>query len=585
MSNASAERLLDQAGRQISAGDFAAAGIAVDGALNLDPLNVRGLCFGAIVAAETGQKEKALTTIQQALQLAPNVPPVVNNAACIFFQFGELAQAMEMWQWLDKTMPPSADVAYNLALCHMRLEDPDNAEIFFRKVVQLTPDHPDVYINLGNLAKSGGRIEESIAIFREGVRRHPNDVRSHSNLLYALHFDLEFGPEDILRQTAAWGRAFEAAIPAIEHHTNDRSPDRRLRIGYLSPNMREHSETYFVLPLFRTIDRSAYQTYVYSCNTVDDEMTPLLREHADVWRDVVAWNDQQLVEIIQQDRIDVLVDLSMHMHGGRLVVFARKAAPVQMAWPAYPSTTGLTRMDYTVLDPYLYTQDPSHFTESPYILPACYWCYEPYGPRPEVSALPSRAGTGLTFGCLNHFGKVNRPTLDAWIQILQRVQDSRLLLHVESKNAADDVRTLFSKNGITPKRLIFQGRVKRDVYLRSYHFIDIALDPFPYNGATTTCDALWMGVPVVSRSGATAVSRAGLTILSNLGLPELVAQTWDEYISIAVNLASDQPRLQELRQSLRGRMERSVVMDTKTFAVAMGQAYRWMWQRWCAMTK
>jgi protein O-GlcNAc transferase len=583
MSNWSVEQLLDRAGRHVNTNEFAAAGVLVAQVLKLEPSNVRALCFQAIVAAETGQQDVALATIERALEVAPRATGVINNAACIFFQCGRPARAMEMWQRLAQTTPPSAEVFYNLALCHMRLGNLESAETSFRKVIQLAPSHRAAYANLGNLVKSAGRIEEAIAIFREGLRRHPGDLPVHSNLLYAMHFDPAFGPEDIVREARAWGKSFEAAIPAQTQYANDRSPGRRLRIGYISANFRDHSETYFVLPLFRAIDRAAFETYVYSCNVADDQVTPLLRQHADAWRDAAALNDQQLAAAITQDRIDVLVDLTMHMEGGRPGVFARKPAPVQVAWLAYPSTTGLERLDYTILDPYL-DRDATHFSETACVLPASYWCYEVYGPCPDVSSLPALAKRGVTFGSLNNFSKVNRQTLDAWAQILRGIGGSRLQLYVDSKGTAEGVRRLLAEKGIDPQRLVFQFRVGREAYLRSYQSIDIALDPFPYNGATTTFDALWMGVPVVSRAGTTAVSRAGLSILSNLGHAEWVAQTWDEYIAIAQGLAGDLPRLREIRQSLRGRLEKSILMDSKAFAGEMGKAYRTMWRKWCDRT-
>lgn len=582
MPNAQAERLADMAERHLGAARFSDADMTASSALLLDPRCARALCIKALIAAHAGRDDSATSSAEKALALAPRVPSVLNNAACVFARVGLLDRAFDTWRRLVAIIPGSVDAHYNMGVTHARLGDYDSAEPCFRKVMAIKRDHPAVYMNLADILKSSGRIEEAVTVAREGVRRRPDDARQYGALLYSLHFHPDSTPESLHREHAEWGRAFEASIKPFDHHDNDRTPDRALRIGYVSPNFRDHSETYFVLPLFRGTDRALFKTYAYSCNESDDTTTALLRQHADAWRDVGTFNDDALAHAIRDDRIDVLVDLTMHMQGGRLGLFARKPAPVQVAWLAYPSTTGLARMDYTILDPHLDRTGSPHYTEKPYFLPDCYWCYEVYGPRPDVSPLPADSNGHITFGSLNHYGKVTRETLDAWAQLLARVDGSRLVLHVGSNGAADAVRAVLAGYGIEPSRLVTQGRVSREQYLRTHHHFDIALDTFPYNGATTTCDSLWMGVPVVSRAGETAVSRAGLSICSNTGLPELVARDWNEYIDIAANLAADRPRLRTLRSTLRARLEQSKVMDASAFASAMTSAYRVMWTAWCA---
>jgi predicted O-linked N-acetylglucosamine transferase (SPINDLY family) len=312
-------------------------------------------------------------------------------------------------------------------------------------------------------------------------------------------------------------------------------------------------------------------------------MTPQLRQHTDHWRSIVGLSDEQVAELIRQDQIDVMVDLTLHAARNRLLVFARKPAPVQVTYLAYAGTSGLSTMDYRLTDPFM---DPAgvndaHYAEHSFRLPKTYWCYAPTCPEIPVGPLRALAGGGVTFGSLNNFSKINPSVLELWIKILHAVPGSRLVLHAHEGSHRQRVLDLMARAGITPERLSFAGRRSIADYYRGYHEIDIALDPFPFAGGTTSCDALWMGVPLVSLCGQTAVARAGLSLLSNVGLPELVAHTAEDYVRIAAELAGDLPRLAELRATLRARMEQSPLMDAPAFARDIEAAYRTMWRTWC----
>jgi len=579
MSNLSTEIVLNQAGTCLDARDFAGAAPLVAQALAIEPHNIRGLCFQAIIAAETGRKELALKAIQQALKLGPRLPAVINNAAAVFFQCGQASRASQMWQRLIQIAPQSVDAHWNLAMYHVRQGDTDNAETFLRKVMQLAPDHPNVYVNLGNLLKNSGRIEEAVSLFREGARRHPHDVRESSNLLYAMHFDPAFGPEEIHREHAAWGRAFEATIPCLKRHENDRCPTRRLRVGYVSPNFRGHVVGHNLLPLFRKHDHAQFRILCYSDTPQPDGVTGQLRQGADVWRDTQKLSDADLASLIAQDQIDVLVDLTMHMEGVRLGVFARKPAPVQVTWMAYPGSTGLTRMDYRLTDAVL---DPPGMNEGFYteqtIRLETFWCYAPPADSPAVGPLPADSNGYVTFGCLNNFSKVNSGLLGLWREVLSAVPRARLIVLPPKGRAT---AWLLEKLGVEPGRVDCLPRQPREQYLALYNRIDLALDSFPYTGHTTTLDGLWMGVPLVTLVGSTIASRGSLSALSSLGLQELAVTTEGDYVALATGLVKNLPRLRELRAGLRGRMERSVLMDADRFARQAELAYRKMWQKWC----
>jgi predicted O-linked N-acetylglucosamine transferase (SPINDLY family) len=290
-----------------------------------------------------------------------------------------------------------------------------------------------------------------------------------------------------------------------------------------------------------------------------------------------------VADCIRADRIDILVDLALHTAKNRLLVFARKPAPVQATMLGMPGTTGLTAIDYRLTDPYL---DPPGTTDTAYTeesirLPHCYWCYQPPDESPPVGALPAAKNGFITFGCLNQFAKVSRPTLELWANLLQALQSSRLIILARRGSHRDRVRQQFEDAGIAHGRLAFRSPSPRFQYLRSYQELDLSLDPFPYNGHTSTLDSLWMGVPVITLAGRTAVGRGGVSILSNLGVSQLIATTPEHYVETALCWATDLDRLAEFRAQSRDRMRASALMDGEKFAADVGAAFRQMWTSWC----
>jgi predicted O-linked N-acetylglucosamine transferase (SPINDLY family) len=294
--------------------------------------------------------------------------------------------------------------------------------------------------------------------------------------------------------------------------------------------------------------------------------------------------DEQAARQIREDQIDILVDVPLHMSGGRPLIFARKPAPIQVSWLGYPAGNGLEAMDGRISDQYLDPpgiENSDDWQEPPVRLPDCFWCYDPLGDPPDVNGLPSLNSGPITFGCLNNFCKVNEIALRLWARVLSAVPDSRLVILCDSASSRQRTLDSLSQFGLSPDRVEFVGRRVRLEYLKRYHGIDIALDTFPYNGHTTSMDSFWMGVPVVSLVGKTAVARAGLSVATNIGLPEWVAESEEGFVKLAVNWSSNRSKLAELRASLRPRMKASPLMNAHRFARNMESAYRTIWQRWC----
>jgi predicted O-linked N-acetylglucosamine transferase (SPINDLY family) len=377
-----------------------------------------------------------------------------------------------------------------------------------------------------------------------------------------------------------WDRTFAAGLlRERQPHHNDPDPNRMLRIGYVASNLGNHPVGRLLVPIFANRDRQKYEVYCYCDVRQPDAVGEALYRNADVWRITRGMSDQALAAIVRADRVDILVDLNMHTLGNRMLVFARKPAPVQLSYLAYPGTSGLAAMDYRITDPYLDEEGPRDglYVEKSLRLAHCFWCYPAPPEAAPIGPLPALARGHVQFGSMNSFAKVTPGVLALWCELLGRVPGSTLLLYCPSEAARLRVTERFERAGIAPSSVRFVGRVPLAEYYARFGDIDIALDPFPYAGGTTTCDTLWMGVPAVTLVGETGVSRAGLSILSNVGLAELIARTPEQYVQIATELAGDLPRLDRLRQSLRDRMRSSKLMDAPSLVSSLECAYRKMW--------
>jgi predicted O-linked N-acetylglucosamine transferase (SPINDLY family) len=557
--------------------------------LELQPNHAEGQNNLGNILGDQGQLDEAIACYQRALEIKPDYVLAYNNLGTAFYDRGQFTKAIACYRQALARKPDDAGVLNNLGNALRDQGQLDAAVACFQRALELKPDFADACNNLGNALKDQGLIPEAIASYRRAVELNPAFAVADSNLVYTHYFLPESNTQIVDEELRRWNRQHaEPLASSIGPHDNDRSPDRRMRIGYLSPDFRLHPVAQFLLPLLESHDHQRFEIFCYASLLVRDAMTDRCRALADVWREVVALSDEQLAGAIRRDRIDLLVDLAMHTAGNRLLVFARKPAPVQTTYLAYCGKTGLRTIDYRLTDPYLEPPlqneagNVSRPSEQPIRLPETYWCYRPLGPTPPVIALPAVQGGQVTFGCLNNFCKATPPTLAVWSRLLRAMPESRLLLHAHPGSHRDRVREFFAGQGVAPDRVTFVGRVPWEAYFRTYEQVHVALDPFPYGGGTTTCDALWMGVPVVSLAGQTSVGRGGLSILSNVGLPDLVAKDAQQYTRIAIELAGDLPRLRQLRATLRDRLRHSPLMNAPRFARHVEAAYRTMWQRWCA---
>ena len=530
-----------------------------------------------------GQYEEATRAYEAAITLRPDYVHAINNLGNALRARGLTAEARQAYQKAGELMPDFGDAAVNIGIALSQEGNLAGAIEHFRRAIALKPNLAEAHVNLGNALKNAGQIDEAIAAYRHAVSLQPISL-NWSNLLYALHFQPALGPREIAAEHSAWNRACVLPLlKAAPKPTRDWNPERPLRVGYISGDFRDHPVGRFMLPLLSHHDRGQFQIYCYSDVRRETDLTRTIKQHASVWRNIAGLPDEKLTELIEADQIDILVELAMHLEDNRMLALARKPAPVQVTYLAYCSTTGSQAIDYRFTDPYLDPTDADQQFYSEFsVRLRTYWCYaEIHGAAP-IGPLPALSNGFITFGCLNNFGKVSSQTRQAWSEILHRLPNSRLILHAHSGSHRESILKEFAERGIDPNRIEFVGYQPLHDYLATYNRIDIALDPFPYPGGTTSCDAIWMGAPVVTFAGRTAVSRGGASVLSNVGHRELIASSIEQYIAIASSLASNLPQLQQLRAGLRRQMRGSPLMDHSGFARDVESIYREMWRSRCA---
>ncbi|RAS37946.1 tetratricopeptide repeat protein [Paraburkholderia bryophila] len=567
-------------------GDFTRAVALLTSAIEIDPVFPEASYNLANALHALGKKREAVIHYQRAIAQAPAHADAYNNLGIVYQEAGSRAEAANAFLTAIRLRPGFVAALNNAATLMRTLGRFADAEAHLREALAVEPHHSVTHNNLGNVLKDQGRLADGIDSYRRALTCDPCNVVAHSNLAYALTFQAEHAPP-LLHECRRWSARHEAPFRGAHRpHPNDPTASRRLRIGYVSPDFRDHCQTLFTLPLLSHHDHERFEIFCYASVARPDALTQRVAAHADVWRDVRSLDDEQLAQTIRDDRIDILIDLTMHMADGRPLLFARKPAPVQIAWLAYPGTTGIGAIDYRLTDPWL---DPAGadtmYSERSIRLPDSFWCYDPLTDTPDVNALPALSNGYPTFGCLNNPCKLSDTTFAMWGSVMREVADARLLLMAPEGAARASLIERLGRQDVAAERIAFTPFRPRADYLRTYHQIDVGLDTFPYNGHTTSLDSYWMGVPVVTRVGDTAVGRAGLSQSTNLGLRELVADTDAQFVDVAAQLARDLPRLGGIRADLRARLAASPLMDGARFAAHVEAVYVKVWRDWCDQSR
>jgi predicted O-linked N-acetylglucosamine transferase (SPINDLY family) len=452
--------------------------------------------------------------------------------------------------------------------------------------LEIKPGDPSIMGNLGAYLLQLGEAERGMTLLRKTAKEMPECNFAHSNLFLSMHYLPEIDRKDIYEESKQWAQSNAPLHLAKTQHNNTRDPHRRLRIGYLSPDFRQHSVTYFFEPLLDEHNREAVEVYGYGSVADPDKTTTRLREKFDTYRDITKLTDKEAADLVEKDEIDILVDLAGHTGNSRIFVLAYKPAPIQVTWLGYPDTTGMSQVDYRITDS---IADPpgseKFYSEKLYNLPDGFLCYGPGETIPPVIPLSATQKGYITFGAFNDSFKINPVVIDMWVRILKATPDSRLVLKCKSgRDVGFRQRYLkqFEKAGISGERIAICGWKSLTTHLKIYNQIDISLDTYPYNGTTTTCQSLLMGVPVITLVGEAHMSRVSLSILTRLGLEFFAASTPDEYVSKATALAANPEALAKIHAQVRARMAFSPLCNKELFTRNIEQAYRQMWHDYCS---
>jgi len=571
-------------------GRLSAAEAALRRILVLHPKDFDALLLLAAIHCGKDQAKRAEILSRRAVASKPS-SPIAQHRLGVAFQkqkcYEKAARCFRRALALD---PCFAEAHLDLGHALYEQGHLDQAVKSFHRALAINPAVAQAHYRLGNAFWNQGQIAAAMECYRRAIALKPDYAAALSNLAFTMNYDAEASRSDIY----AAHRARAAVFPPLEvfgrTYPNDRRPERRLRIGYVSGDFCEHSVSYFFEPLVASHNHSEVEVFAYSSlnQAEEDETTARLRSLADRWISICRCDDQHAAEQIHADRIDILVDLGGYTTRSRLAIFALKPAPVQVAWLGYLNTTGLRAMDYRITDE---IADPAGETdqfnsETLVRLRPPFLCYRPFDHAPPVSALPAHRAGHVTFGSFNDLPKLTPGVIKLWARLLHAVRGSRLIIKTEQMRdapTAGQLRSRFADEGIAPERIdLLAWRARTVHHLARYGLVDVALDPFPFNGVTTTCEALWMGVPVVTLLGDRPYARVGASLLASVGLQEFVAEDPESYVETAASLADDLSRLTELRLGLRDRMRASPLCDGAGFARTIEQAYRRMWQNWCA---
>jgi protein O-GlcNAc transferase len=541
----------------------------------------------AIGAHQQGRASVAAQLYAEILGRRPDHAGALHLKGVLALQAGEYQSAADLIERSLRIEPRHGLALSNLGVAYRALKRFEEAVAVLRKAVALDPGSADAWGNLGQTLARSGQMREAVASSRRALEIDPNRLGLQSALLFAENYLAESDPFAMADRARTVGSLIARKVPARTTHPNDPDPDRRLRLGLLSGDLRAHPVGRFLSAVLSQLDPARVEIFAYSNTDDEDAVTAAIRPSVQHWLNVHGMNDRDLDARIVADGIDILADLSGHTGGNRLMVLARKPAPVSFTWLGYFATTGLAAIDYVLANKWVIPEsEERQWSEAPWRLPDTYLCYTAPADALPPTPLPARSSGHITFGCFNNFNKLSDATLAAWARLLEAVPHSRLVLRSSGlyhEEILASLRAAITAAGIDLGRVRIDGRIDDyAAHLAAYGELDIALDPFPYNGGTTTVEALYMGVPVLVRAGDRYVAHMGESILHNAGLSDWIAADATDYAGRGARLASDLEALAALRAGLRTRMLRSPLFDAPHFARSLEDAFRGMWSIWCA---
>jgi protein O-GlcNAc transferase len=551
---------------------------------NLD-IAVRDMFNQGHVLMGLGQFEGALEIIRRVLAIKPDYAEAHNSLGVALQALGKFEQAAACYRRAIEIKPDYAEAHFNLGNALKDIGLLDQAVPSYRQATEINPGLFQAHNNLALALQELGQLDSATASYRRALVIHPDFVDAHDNLLLSLNYSASHSAAQYLEQARQYDRVISAKVGARFTSWQCRAQPDRLRVGLVSGDMRKHSVGYFLEGLLAHLDPARVELIAYPTHHIEDELTARIRPYFSEWRPLFGNSDQSAANMIHSDGVHILIDVSGHTEHNRLPVFSWKPAPVQVTWLGLPTTTGVAEIDYVLGDPHATPQEfDDHFSESVWRLPDSYLCLTAPDSSVTVAALPARSNGYVTFGSFNNLTKMTDDVVAVWASILKAVPNSRMLLKSRQLNnpaTVEHTRHRFSACGIAPERVMLGGTfTSRDDHLKAYHRVDIALDTFPYPGVTTSAEALWMGVPVLSLRGNRFLSRTAESIARNAGLLDWLAADEDEYVAKAVAFSSDFGALATLRAVLREQVLASPLFDAPRFARNFDEALWGMWQRY-----
>lgn len=545
--------------------------------------SMESLTFLAELYLKTNEFDQACHYFNEALKLNPNHAETLAGLGDTYSGKEDLSSARNFYCKALRIRPDFARVHYNLGNVMRAWNQVDEAVICFKNALKFKPDFLLAMINLGETYQVCGDIEKACEQFRSALRTDPMNPVAYSNLLLTMNYDISNSPVQIFEAHRSWGKLLSSKQETKFNFKNDPAESEKIRIGLVSPDYCKHPSSYFLEPLFRSLDRDQFEIFCFSHTVHVDSKTEFFRTNSDHWYEIGLMDDLQAAKLVNDLQIDILIDCAGHMSANRLGIFVLKPAPVQVSAFGYPCTTGLEQIDYRIADKITDPDsDPRFYTEKLIKLKTGFCCFAPPTDAPEASPLPAKSSGYIMFGSTHTLARLNKNVIELWSNVLKAYDNSRLLIfrNVLSQSVIKKLKELFKNFGIEEERVLFSSEVPRNGHLQVYNSIDITLDTFPWSGHTTACESMWMGVPVITLRGDRHAGRMVSSVLSMIGSDEFVCESPKQYVITACQLASDINRLQEIRKNLRRKMVSSVLCDSEEYCTGIGSILKDAFEKW-----
>ena len=534
-----------------------------------------------VVFRELGEVQKAMSCYEKAINIQPNYADAHNNLGVVFNKLGEDQKAISCYQKAISIQPNYADAHYNLGNVLDKLNKHQEAIICYEKVIQINPNYVAAHYNQGNALKELGEFKKAISCYQKAINSKHNYALAYNNMLFTLLYMEKTDSKYYLSKT----REFRSSLKPInddlllKYQFNIKP--KKLRIGFVSGDFREHPVGFFLLDTLNHLKNNDLELIAYSNSQIEDSLSIKLKSHFTIWHEIVSQSNMDVINKIRKDGIHVLVDLSGHSEKNRLPIFINKPAPVQVSWAGYPGSTGIAEIDYLIGDPFVTPENMNgHFAEKIFRLPNIWVCFTAPVFDVQISDLPVIKNGYVTFGSFNHLSKINDEVISLWSKILKSIPKSKIFLKTKQLNNSylkEKIISKFKENGINLNSIILEESSSRSKLLNSYNKVDIALDPFPYSGGVTSLEAIWMGVPVLTKKGFKFASRTTESIIHNSGMPDWVANDENEYVKKAIKFSTNLELLTEINKSLRQVALESPLFNSTLFAKQLNNAFWEMW--------